>query len=69
MSQMLCQVLGCDELDGFLAVAHGGLVCVGHYGSDTLIDHSLTTVALFPFLWTAGSWQHLEYPIPSKCAI
>jgi hypothetical protein len=52
-----------------LAVAHGGLVCVGHYGSDTLIDHSLTTVALFPFLWMAGSWQHLEYPIPSKCAI
>jgi hypothetical protein len=66
---MLCQVLGRDELDGFLAVAHGGLVRVGHDGSDALIHHSLTTAALFPFLWTAGSRQHLEYQTPSKCAI
>ena len=68
-SQVLCQVLGRDKLDGSLAVAHGRLVHAGNSCSDTLIHHSLTAVVPFLCLSKAGSRQHLHRQISLKCAI
>jgi hypothetical protein len=53
-------MLGRDDNDNSLAVAHGGMVIAKYSHTDMVVNYALTAVALFPYLQTGGLLQRFR---------
>ncbi len=63
----LRQMLGRDNNDSSLAVAHGGMVIAKYSRPDMIVNYALTTAVLFPYLQTGGLLQRFRCQNTSRC--